>query len=218
MANVCGLGYLLDPEHIQTTLRSILKYNRRESLQDHFNCMRSFALGNEAALLMASYPKERPETPFPYFTEAMTGFEYAAAIGMLYEGQTGEGLMCVQDIRNRYDGLKRNPFNEAECGHHYARAMASWAAVLALTGFHYSGVERTMTFASHDGEFFWSNGHAWGRCALRPQGSTYEARLEVLHGELNLRRFILQNFGETTSPTPLRLQAGESRSFEVKAK
>lgn len=73
-----------------------------------------------------------------------------------------------------------------------------------------------MTFASHDGEFFWSNGHAWGRCALRPQGSTYEARLEVLHGELNLRRFILQNFGETTSPTPLRLQAGESRSFEVK--
>ena len=137
---------------------------------------------------------------------------------MLYEGQTDEGLMCVQDIRNRYDGLKRNPFNEAECGHHYARAMASWAAVLALTGFHYSGVEQSMTFASHDGEYFWSNGHAWGRCALHAQGSTYEARLEVLHGELNLRRFILQNFGETTSPTPLRLQAGESRSFEVKAK
>lgn len=216
MAHVCGLGYLLDPEHVKTTLRSILKYNRRESLQDHFNCMRSFALGNEAALLMASYPKERPETPFPYFTEAMTGFEYTAAIGMLYEGQTDEGLMCIQDIRNRYDGLKRNPFNEAECGHHYARAMASWAAVLALTGFHYSGVEQSMTFAPHEGVFFWSNGHAWGRCVLHSRGHHYEVTLEVHHGELTLRRFALQNFGETTWTTPLRLQAGESRRFEVK--
>ena len=74
----------------------------------------------------------------------MTGFEYTAAVGMLYEGMTGEGLQSIRDIRARYDGLKRNPFDEAECGHHYARAMASWAAVLALTGFQYSAVTREL--------------------------------------------------------------------------
>ena len=75
-AHVCGLGYLTKRVHVRQTLRSIRKYNHRKKLTDHFNCMRSYALGDESALLMASYPHERPANPFPYFTEVMTGFEY----------------------------------------------------------------------------------------------------------------------------------------------
>ena len=73
-AHVCGLGYLTKRAHVRQTLRSIRKYNHRKKLTDHFNCMRSYALGDESALLMASYPHERPANPFPYFTEVMTGF------------------------------------------------------------------------------------------------------------------------------------------------
>jgi len=131
--HVCGLGYLVDPGHVRSTLQSIMRYNYREHLYDHFNNMRSFILGDESRLLMAYYPKDRPRNTFPYFLEVMTGFEYAAAIGMLYEGQTEDGLRCIKNIRDRYDGRKRSPFNGAECGHHYARAMASWGAVLRLT-------------------------------------------------------------------------------------
>jgi non-lysosomal glucosylceramidase len=76
----------------------------------------------------------------------MTGFEYVAAIGLLYEDEQETGLQCIEAIRDRYDGRKRNPFNEAQCGHHYARAMASWAAIVALSGFHYSAVTATLTF------------------------------------------------------------------------
>jgi non-lysosomal glucosylceramidase len=76
---------------MKTTLKSILKYNYRESMAGHFNNMRSYALGEESALLMASWPKGRPKVPFPYFSEVMTGFEYAAAIGMIYEGMEPEG-------------------------------------------------------------------------------------------------------------------------------
>ena len=47
----------------------------------------------------------------PADTEVMTGFEYTAAVGMLYEGQTDDGLRCIRNIRDRYDGRKRNPFN-----------------------------------------------------------------------------------------------------------
>ena len=189
MAHVCGLGYLLDSAKVGKTLESIVKYNHRDNFRDHFNCMRSYVLGDEAALLMASYPHARPRNPFPYFTEVMTGIEYAAAVGMLYEGQVDQGLSCIRDVRARYDGRKRSPFDEAECGHHYARAMAAWAGVLALTGFHYSGVELSMQFAKKAGHHFWSNGSAWGTVEIQEGEDGWQAKLNLLWGELSLRHF-----------------------------
>jgi len=215
MAHVCGLGYLLEPANVRKTLSSIMKYNLREGLYGHFNCMRSFALGDESALLMASYPKDRPENPFPYFTEVMTGFEYAAAVGMLYEGQMDDGLTCIKNIRDRYDGRKRSPFDEAECGHHYARAMASWAAVLAMTGFSYSGVEKSMTFAAQNGTFFWSNGYAWGSCSLKRSIGGMKVELSIQHGELALSRFVLRGFGLKRFDEVLRIKAGQRVRFSV---
>ncbi|GAG22988.1 unnamed protein product [marine sediment metagenome] len=179
--------------------------------------MRSFALGDESALLMASYPKDRPKNPFPYFTEVMTGFEYTAAVGMLYEGQVDDGLQCIRNIRDRYDGRKRSPFDEAECGHHYARAMASWAAVLAITGFGYSGVEKSMTFAAQDGSFFWSNGYAWGTCSLKKRKKDVQVELSVLYGQLSLSKFVLRNFGnrEFDPDESGLIKAGEKLKFSV---
>jgi len=189
MAHVCGLGYLLDKRNVRKTLRSIMRYNFKEKLYDHFNHLRSFALQDESALLMATYPKgRRPKLPFPYCNEVMTGFEYTAAVHQLYEGQVAQGLKCIAAIRRRYDGKRRNPFDEAECGHHYARAMASWAAVLALTGFHYSAVTGTMRFAAREGTHFWSTGAAWGTCTIKQQRDGWKAKLEVLHGSLRLTR------------------------------
>ena len=185
MAHICGLGYLGKREHIQTTLRSIMKYNYLADFSRHFNNMRSFVLGHEAGLLMAAWPKGRLEVPFPYFPEAMTGFEYCAAVGMLYEGMEADGLKCIKAIRERFDGAKRNPFSEPECGHHYARSMASWASLLALSGFHYSGVTGSMSFTGRPGNYFWSNGYAWGTCRVTDDGGF---SLSVLKGSLRLNR------------------------------
>jgi non-lysosomal glucosylceramidase len=215
MASVCGLGYLVDPAHVRTTLQSILKYNRQRGFYDHFNCLRSFVLGDESALLMASYPHGRPRNPFPYFTEVMTGFEYTAAVGMLYEGQVDEGLGCIRDIRARYDGRKRSPFDEAECGHHYARAMASWAAVLALSGFQYSGVNKSIAFSEKEGTYFWSNGSAWGTCSVRGEGKGHRATLQVLRGSLELKAFRLGKSGESKFRRPILIRAGERRELSV---
>ena len=184
MAHICGLGYLADKKNIRTTLESIMKYNYVPDFSRHFNNMRSYVLGNEAGLLMASWPKGRLEVPFPYFAEVMTGFEYCAAVGMKYEGMDEEALKCITSIRNRFDGAKRNPFDEAECGHHYARAMASWAGVLAWSGFHYSGVRQEIGFTDNPGTYFWSNGYAWGVCKVTEK----EALLKVLKGKLSLKQ------------------------------
>jgi len=195
MAHVLDLGYLVSPDNLKSTLNSILKYNHKESMMDHFNPMRSYALGDESALLMASFPRSRPDVPFPYFYEVMTGFEYTAAIGMLYEGMEQEGISTINDIRNRYDGKKRSPFNEAECGHHYARAMASWAAPIALTGFNYSGVSKTMKFKAIEGMYFWSNGYSYGTIEIKSKSSKYDIRIKTLGGKLELKSFELRDKG-----------------------
>ena len=190
MAHVLDLGYLADKENIQSALRSVYKYNRRDDMSDHFNNMRSYAMGDEKALLMASWPHGgRPEIPFPYWSEVMTGFEYTAGIGMLYEGMEKEGLEVIENIRARYNGSRRNPFDESECGHHYARAMASWTSVLAYSGFHYSGVENRIKFTDRPGTYFWSNGSAWGSCEIRNSGALMEVDFSVLHGQILLKSF-----------------------------
>jgi hypothetical protein len=205
----------VDPGNLATTLKSIMKYNYREDLSDHFNCFRSYALGDEAALLMASYPYSRPRNPFPYFTEVMTGFEYTAAVGMLYEGLEEEGLTCIRNIRNRYDGLKRSPFNEAECGHHYGRAMASWSAMLALTGFHYSAVEKSMSFDPDEGTYFWSNGYLYGTIEIEDDNGNRSVSIHAVNGDLTLDSFTLNGFGVSEFADGKSFPAGQTIEFEV---
>ena len=50
----------------------------------------------------------------------------------------------MRTLRDRYDGRARNPFNEYECGHWYARAMASYGLLQGLTGTRYDAVTRTL--------------------------------------------------------------------------
>lgn len=188
MAHVCGLGYILDPKHVKTTLRSILKYNLKRGFHDHFNHLRNYVFADETAVLMGTYPHgDRPARPFPYYNEVMTGFEHTLAAHLIYEGMVDDGIALVGYIRERYDGRKRSPFNEAECGHHYARAMAAWAEVLALSGFHYSAADKTMTFNAPDGTYFWSTGDAWGTCAI----TDGKGELTTLYGEVSVDKLVV---------------------------
>lgn len=211
MAHICGLGYLADSSHVKSASASVMRYNYRPDQRNLFNNMRSFALGDEAALLMASWPHGRLARPFPYFSEAMTGFEYCAAAEMIYEGQVEDGIECIRAVRDRYDGRKRNPFNEPEYGYHYARSMASWSAVLALSGFHYSGVDRTMTFTSEPGEYFWSNGYSWGTCTVNSE----KVILTVLKGSVSLKSLFLSGTGKPLA-RDVHLAEGEDCIFLIR--
>jgi hypothetical protein len=74
--------------------------------------------------------------PILYSTETNTGFEYAFGGLLLAQGFIREGESVVKAIRDRYDGEKRNPWSEIECGHNYARSMASWNCLLAWVKMH----------------------------------------------------------------------------------
>lgn len=193
-AGVAGLGGLLDPGHVATALASVHRRNFRRDFTHHFNHMRSFVLGDEAGVLMCTYDEgSRPGRPFPYFNEVMTGFEYTAATGLLQVGATEEGLEIVRAIRARYDGARRNPFDEAECGHHYARAMASWSAFATWNDVRYDAPGATLTVGDRPGRgrSFWSTGAAFG--TWEPGGpDDAVGTLRVVHGDLPLEALVVE--------------------------
>ncbi|MGI6496588.1 MAG: GH116 family glycosyl-hydrolase [Kiritimatiellia bacterium] len=212
MAHVCGLGPLDDPRRLLKASESVKRFNYRKNLFGHFNHLRTFALNDESATLMASYPRgRRPKRPFPYYNEVMTGFEYTAAIELIFEGKPADGLEMISSIRARYDGARRNPFDEAECGHHYARAMASWSAVVALQGFQYSALDGTMAMAPagkpKPGRHFWATGDAWGLCDVKKDARKgWTASIRVMQGNVNLESFLWHG-----RPIPFRKRACQVR-------
>ncbi len=165
-ANICGLGEVFDPARTRKALRSLYRYNFKKSVRDHVNPARVFCVNDEAGVVICDYPRARPAVALTYAEETMHGFEYQAACHMIQEGMVEEGLEIVRAIRDRYDGEKRNPWNEIECGSNYARSMASYALLPALSGFSFDMVKGHMGFAPviarEKGRFFWCLNTAWG--------------------------------------------------------
>jgi non-lysosomal glucosylceramidase len=205
LAHVMDLGSLVSEKNIDTTLQSIYKYNYKRSLDDHDNVERTFALNDERAMVICDYgTAARPHIPFPYFAEVMTGFEHSTAALMIFSGMVEQGFECIGNIRSRYDGEKRNPWDEAECGHHYARAMAAWSSVVATSGFSYHGAHAAIVAVPRvphrSFSCFWSTGTGWGAFSYRssaPGRTLFTIR--VLAGTLPCRSVEISAVGASSS-------------------
>jgi uncharacterized protein (DUF608 family) len=194
---VSGLGRYLPQERLRSALGAIYTHNFMPDFRNFSNVQRTYALADEKGLLLCSWPKGgRPPLPFPYSDEVWTGIEYHVASHLIYEGLVQEGLSVVRAARDRYDGRRRNPWDEVECGHHYARAMSSWGVLLALGGFSYSGPEMRMGFdpkiEADDFRTVWTTGSGWGTYAQKiTDGKTAGLTLETSSGELTLKELSL---------------------------
>jgi non-lysosomal glucosylceramidase len=195
LAMVAGLGRFLPEERLKTTLSSIFKYNFMDDFSGYSNCQRTYALNDERGLLLCTWPRGgRPSLPFVYSDEVWTGIEYQVASHLMFEGLIEEGLTIVKAARDRYDGRRRNPWDEVECGHHYARAMSSWAILLALSGYSYSGPAMSLGFApkvfAEDFRTFWSTGTGWGAFSQKVEtGQGLKIELNVASGDQKLKEF-----------------------------
>ncbi|MHA4811876.1 GH116 family glycosyl hydrolase [Flavitalea flava] len=191
MARVCGLPEPLDSNKIRSHLSAVYKYNLKTDLSDYSNPQRpSFALGKEGGLLLCTWPKGgQLSLPFVYSNEVWTGVEYQAASHLIWEGKVKEGLDIVRNCRNRYDGKVRDPFDEYECGHWYARALSSYALLEALTGVRYDAVNRTLYVHSRMGDFtsFLSTATGFGNVVY----SKGKATLKVVYGSIPVEKIVI---------------------------
>jgi hypothetical protein len=192
IAKMCGLDDYIDPARVESHLLAVHRYNLKTDLSDHVNPQRpAYALGSEGGLLLCTWPKGGKLTlPFVYSNEVWTGIEYQVASHLMLMGKIEEALEIVREVRKRYDGRLRNPFNEYECGHWYARALASYGMIQGMTGIRYDAVEKTLYIDSRIGDdftAFLSANSGFGSTGLR-QGKPY---LEVKSGTIEVRKCIV---------------------------
>jgi non-lysosomal glucosylceramidase len=190
-AEVVGLGKLLPQEHLHGALAAIYRYNFNTDFSNFANAQRIYALDDEKGLLLCSWPKgKRPALPFVYSDEVWTGIEYQVAAHLIYEGMVKEGLAIVDAARARYDGRRRNPWNDIECGHHYARAMSSWSLLTAISGFACSAPEKEIRFHPRLSEprfqCLYCSGTAWGSYAHQAAEGKLGVKITVEGGTLEL--------------------------------
>lgn len=196
-ANLYGLGEIFDPTQTRKAVESLYKYNFIRQ-RDVYNPCRIYSLNDERGMVICTWPDThyKPLIPAPYSQETMHGFEYSAAIQMMQYGMVEAGIEVVEAIRERYDGNKRNPWNEIECGNNYARSMASYALLNTLSGFSFDMVNGSIGFdpiwqAGSTFTCFWSLDSGWGEYVQR------EASIElgVMYGDLRLARMHLPQIG-----------------------
>jgi uncharacterized protein (DUF608 family) len=187
IGEVCGLKNVIDSVKVKSHLNSVYKYNFRENLNNHSNPQRpSYAFGDDGGLLLCTWPKGGMlSLPFVYSNEVWTGIEYQVASHLMFSGEVEKGLDIVRTARDRYDGSIRNPFDEYECGHWYARALSSYALIEGLTGVRYDALTQTMHIDSRIGDFtgFISTETGFGNAGLK----NGEPFLNVAFGEISVK-------------------------------
>ena len=184
-ADLLGLGEIFDPGKRKTALETIYRENFR-SMRDSDNPCRIFCIDDESGVVICQWPEGtyKPRIPMPYGEEVMCGFEYAVADNMLQCGMEKEAVEIVKAIRDRYDGVKRNPWAEIECGASYSRSMASYALLLTWSGFSFDMTKGRIGFKPlHNGSYFWSVDGAWGTVICEDE----YMMLKVEYGTLTLK-------------------------------
>ncbi len=193
LAFISGLGYIFKPSRVESAMQAIYEHNFISPLRSFANVQRVYGLNDEAGVVLCTWPNgNRPALPFVYSDEIWTGVEFQVAASLIFTGFVEQGLEIVEAVRHRYDGHRRNPFEHDESGTHYARAMASWSLLPALSGFEYDGINNSLSFDPKwdpaGFSTFWSTGNAWGQFKIK----SGKAVLSVHFGKLVLKQFSVQ--------------------------
>ena len=210
------LGYIFDRDRVRRALEAIWRYNFRRDFVGFQQQPRVFASEHDKGLLVCTWPRGgRPERPMLYCDEVWTGCEYEVASLMLAEGLVEPALLIVKAARDRYDGRARSPWNDVECGDHYARAMSSWALLEAAAGYHHSAPERRLRFGPRltpeDFRCFFITDSAWGTFAQRLQGRRQIDAIAVAWGALQVQTLEFARVGADRRVRDVSLRVGGQR-------
>ena len=199
-----GLGRVLPEKETRAALQSLWRYNFSPDVGPYREVNkpgRWYAMSGEAGLLMCTFPKtdwdyenakgKGPEGFAGYFNECMNGFEHQVAGHMIWEGMVTEGLAVERALHDRYHASRRNPWNEVECGDHYARSMASYGVFIAACGFEYHGPKGHIGFSPRlTPENFkapFTAAEGWGTISQERSGHLQTNRIELKRGGLRLK-------------------------------
>jgi len=213
-AHQLGLGDVLPRDHVRTALRTIVDSNLRHGFRDWEHGFRKLADADDTGLLLCTWPDgQRPANPVRYADEVWTGVEYAVAALCLFEGLEAEGLAILEGVRGRYDGTRRNPYNEIECGDHYSRAMAGWSLLQAVTGNSADVLDGRIVLGGRNRSAPLLAGTGWGRAITEADS----IRIEIVGGTFVLAVVSIHDPNQAVSAPPRLRLDGEPVEVDVAA-
>jgi uncharacterized protein (DUF608 family) len=197
-----GLGPIIDPSKAQKALDSLWRYTFTTDVgpyRKEFPKGRWFAEAGDGGFFICSWPRGCPEWLkndgaffAGYMNECMSGFEYALSSLMMWDGMPYRSLAHTRIMCERYDGSKRNPWNEVEWGSFYGRAMASYGVFTAACGFKYSGPDHSIAFAPRlTPEKFkaaFTAAEGWGTFEQSRAAQVLRETIRVNWGKLGVRK------------------------------
>jgi len=201
-ADLLRLGDIYPSDAEDSAREAVWKYNWARDVKDQTEAHlpeRYYAHSGEPGLLICTWPhsKHPGEDGVRYRDEVWTGIEYQVATGMIEHGMVEEGLAIVRGVDSRYDGARHNPWNEIECGDHYARAMASYGVLKAIQGYWYDGPKGVMGIdpkIQKDGMIgFFTSAEGWGNISQGIAAGVQTNTVELKYGRLTLNAFQLRN-------------------------
>ena len=202
-----GLDRVLPEKETRAALQSLWRYNFSPDVGPYrqvFKPGRWYAMAGEAGLLMCTFPKsdwdyekargKGPDGFAGYFNECMNGFEHQVAGHMIWEGLLTEGLGVERALHDRYHASRRNPWNEVECGDHYARSMASYGVFVAACAFEYHGPKGRIAFSPRltpdDFKAAFTAAEGWGTFSQNRTAARQTNRLGMKSGRLSLKTLV----------------------------
>ena len=195
-SDMLGLGEIYPRERMRSAIAAVFKYNFVPDCRKLLNTGYTLAVNDDAGLVICSWPKGgRPAQALYYADTIEVGYEDQVAANLIYHGYVLEGLAVMKAIRDRYDGRKRDPYNQLECGGYYARSMANYSLLLALSGCRMDASAGRLEFAPkvtpENFTCFFAAGEGWGSFSQRREGAVFTASLDVMWGQLRLRTLSL---------------------------
>ena len=209
-AHHLGLGYLYPADKVHSALTSVWKYNWAPDTgpQNAMHVPERWFIraSGEPGLFICTWPKSKhlEGAAMRYRNEVWTGIEYQVAGGMIWEGMLDEPLSILRAVHERYTpARRRNPYNEVECGGHYARAMASWGVLTAISGYEYHGPKAHIGFAPkltpENFRSAFTAAEGWGTFSQVRKDGLQTSRIELRWGSLRIKTMLLAVVGPVKS-------------------
>eukprot|EP00117_Sycon_ciliatum_P030672 scpid21673/ scgid5143/ Non-lysosomal glucosylceramidase; Beta-glucocerebrosidase 2; Glucosylceramidase 2 len=199
---ILELGDILPLDHCQSTVVNIFARNHRDSFVPSEQSPRPFYDQRDAGMVIGCWPDGvPPPNRLTYTTEcAWTGLSHYFAGLCMYMGQNDIAMQVLEDARYCYDGTRRSPWNEIECGDHYSRPMCAFQLFATASGLTFDVIEGPilrvgfnprLSFDKFQG--FYVVPSAWGQYlqTVNADRTSGTASVKVTYGQMDISELTL---------------------------
>jgi len=200
-ADICDLGDILPRDHVKSHNEAAFHYCRQKTRVG----MPYVNPDDGIAYINGFWPHGGTPEGEGYWSGPWTGIEYMYSSSLAYLGRTDLAVTVTTDVYNRYVH-RRAPWDHVECGNHYFRPLSVWTVLLALQGFRWDAIRRSLGFTPRISETnhrsLFCTAAGWGEYFALTSGGRRIHRVLHQAGKLVLSEFTIgMSPAEGTDPT-----------------